>query len=80
VPVPGPVQARVTLADNIVSTHFWAEHASTTELINQHLTILENRYQEAGLTVGALKAHHGTAPDPVSPDKNLPHTLLDEKV
>ncbi len=76
----GPVQARVTLADNIVSTHFWAEHASTTELINQHLTILENRYQEVGLTVGALKAHHGTAPDPVSPDKNLPHTLLDEKV
>jgi len=35
----GPVQARVTLADNIVSTHFWAEHTSTTELINQHLTI-----------------------------------------
>ncbi|MCF6254847.1 MAG: flagellar hook-length control protein FliK [Gammaproteobacteria bacterium] len=76
----GSVQARVTFADNIVSTHFWAEHASTTELINQHLTILENRYQEVGLTVGALKAHHGTAPDPVSPDKNLPHTLLDEKV
>ncbi|MCF6337806.1 MAG: flagellar hook-length control protein FliK [Gammaproteobacteria bacterium] len=76
----GPIQARVTLADKIVSTRFWAEHISTAELINQHLSILENRYQEVGLTVGALKAHHGTAPDPVSPDENLPHTLLDEKV
>ncbi len=75
----GPVQARVTLADKTVSTRFWAEHASTTELINRHLSILENRYQEAGLTVGALKAHHGTAPDSVSPDENLPHALLDEK-
>jgi len=76
----GPVQARITLADKIVSTNFWAEHAYTTELINQHLTILQKRYQEVGLTVGPMKAHHGTAPDPVSPDENLPHILLDEKV
>ncbi len=76
----GPVQARITLADKTVSTHFWAEHAPTTALINQHLGILENRYQEVGLTVGTLKAHHGTAPDSASPDKNLPHILLDEKV
>ncbi len=75
----GPVQARITLADKIINTHFWAEHADTAGLINQHLTILQNRYQAVGLAVGALKAHHGTAPDPVSPDENLPHILLDEK-
>jgi len=76
----GPMQARITLADKTVNTRFWAEHAYTAELINQHLTILQNRYQEVGLTVGTLKAHHGTAPEPVSPDENLPHILLDEKV
>lgn len=76
----GPVQARITLANKIVSTHFWAEHTHTTALINQHIKILHDRYQEVGLTVGALKAHHGTAPDPVAPDANLPHILLDEKV
>jgi len=76
----GPVQARITLAGKTVSTHFWAEHVSTTKLIGQHLALLQKRYQEVGLTTGALKAHHGTAPEPVSPDANLPHILLDEKV
>ncbi|NOX92577.1 MAG: flagellar hook-length control protein FliK [Gammaproteobacteria bacterium] len=76
----GPVQVRITLVNKTVSTNFWSEHARTTELINQHLTILQNRYQEVGLTVGALKAHHGAAPEPVSPDANLPHILLDETV
>lgn len=76
----GPVQARITLADKIVNTHFWAENAHTTELINEHLKILHNRYHEVGLNVGALKAHHGTAPEPAAPDANLPHILLDEKI
>jgi hypothetical protein len=76
----GPVQARVTLVDKTVSTHFWAEHAQTTEFIHQHLSILQTRYREVGLNVGALNAHHGKAPEPVSPDANLPHILLDEEV
>lgn len=75
----GPVQARVTLVDKTVSTHFWAEHAQTTAFINQHLNILQTRYREVGLNVGTLNAHHGKAPDPVSPDANLPHILLDEE-
>lgn len=76
----GPVQARVTLADKTVSTHFWAEQAHTTEFIQQHLSILQSRYREVGLTVGTLDAHHGKAPDPVAPDAHMPHILLDEKV
>lgn len=75
----GPVQARITLVDKTVSTNFWAEHAHTTELIQQHLTILQHRYREVGFNVGTLQAHHGTAPEPVAPDVNLPHILLDEK-
>lgn len=75
----GPVQARISLIDKTVSTNFWATHAHTTELIHQHLTMLQQRYQEVGLKVGVLQAHHGTAPEPAAPDQNLPHILLDEK-
>lgn len=75
----GPVQARITLVDKTVSTNFWAEHAQTTELIEQHMNLLQHRYREVGLNVGTLQAHHGTAPEPAAPDANLPHILLDEK-
>ena len=76
----GPVQARVTLVDKTISTHFWAEQANTTDFIQQHLSILRERFQAVGITVGTLDAHHGKAPDPVAPDANMPHILLDEKV
>ncbi len=75
----GPIQVRIALKNKTVSTYFWAKNSDTTTLINQHLTILETCYRKVGLTVGALKVHHGTAPEPVSPDANLPHILLDEK-
>ncbi len=76
----GPVQARITLVNKTVSTNFWAEQAHTTELIQEHLNILQHRYREVGLSIGTLQAHHGMAPEPVAPDANLPHILLDEKV
>ncbi|HEC18805.1 MAG TPA: flagellar hook-length control protein FliK [Gammaproteobacteria bacterium] len=75
----GPLQARVSLAGTLVHTHFWAEHPQTTALIDEHLSLLQQRYREAGLSVGALKAHHGTAPEAAAPEENLPHILLDEK-
>jgi Flagellar hook-length control protein FliK len=75
----GPVEARVSLRDKTVSTNFWAEHAPTSELIKQHLEILQMRYREVGLTVGSINAHHGKAPEPVAADAHLPHILLDEK-
>ncbi|HEC07277.1 MAG TPA: flagellar hook-length control protein FliK [Thiolapillus brandeum] len=75
----GPLQARVSLAGTLVHTHFWAENPQTAALIDEHLNLLQQRYRAVGLTVGALKAHHGTAPEAAAPEENLPHILLDEK-
>jgi hypothetical protein len=73
----GPVQARVSLANDIINTTFWAENEKTTHLIQEHLQTLRNRYRETGLNIGALNAHSGRAPHPTPADANLPQVLLD---
>jgi hypothetical protein len=75
----GPVQARISFANNIINTSFWSESPQTTTFIQENLQILKQRYREVGLTVGTLNAHEGQAPTPTSADDYLRHTLLDEK-
>jgi len=75
----GPVQARISLANNIINTNFWSENADTTAFIHENLPILKRRYRDVGLTVGTLDAHEGQAPTPTSADDYLHHTLLDAK-
>jgi hypothetical protein len=75
----GPVQARVSLAGNIINTSFWTENPQATEFIQENLQTLKHRYHEVGLAVGTLNAHKGQAPMPTSADDYLHHTLLDEK-
>ena len=74
----GSIQARVSLANNIINTRFWSKNPLVTAFIQENLPILKNRYREVGLTIGTLKSHEGQAPTPTSADEYLHHTLLDE--
>jgi hypothetical protein len=60
----GPVQARVAVLGEQVSTTFWAEHAGTTQAFQTHLQTLSQNLQQAGLGVGDLVCHTGAAPQP----------------
>lgn len=75
----GPVQARISFANNIINTSFWSENGQATDFIRDNLPILKRRYGEVGLTVGTLHAREGKAPTPTSADDYVHDTLLDEK-
>lgn len=62
----GPVHARVTLQQHTVSTVFWAEHARTADLFEQHMAELQRKLADAGLTVGTLRCQTGTPPVPAA--------------
>ncbi|MDH5485129.1 MAG: flagellar hook-length control protein FliK [Gammaproteobacteria bacterium] len=47
----GPVQAKIHLIDNNVSTVFYAEETSTIELIKRNASLLEKAFNQAGLAV-----------------------------
>ncbi len=74
----GPIQVRVSLADEIINTSFWAENPKTKIFIHDNLQTLKSRYRELGLKVGTLNTHEGRAPAQTSADDFLHHTLLDE--
>lgn len=73
----GPIQVRVMLTNGTINTTFWSEKTQTTELINDHLDILHQRFEEVGLTVGVLESHKGQAPEIVTADSSQPDALLD---
>jgi len=60
----GPVQARVAVLDEQVSTTFWAEQDSTTQAFHSHLETLRQNLQQAGLGIGDLVCRTGQAPPP----------------
>lgn len=71
----GPVQARVAVLGEQVSTTFWAEHAGTTQAFQTHLQTLSSNLQQAGLGVGDLVCHTGQAPQaPTGPRAPLMDT------
>ena len=60
----GPVQARVAVLGEQVSTTFWAEQSSTTQAFDSHLETLRQNLQQAGLGIGELVCRTGQAPQP----------------
>ncbi len=75
-PALGPMQARLRLAGQRVSTRFWAERPATLPLLRQHLSELRETLLQTGLEVGELDCQAG--PMPASkPDAQ--ETLIREK-
>jgi hypothetical protein len=72
----GPVQARVQLSGEQVSTHFWTQREQTLPLLNSHLHELRQAMTAAGLDVGELKCRTGCMPAE-KPGDNQP--LISEK-
>ncbi len=74
----GPVQAKISLHDDEVSTMFVAEKADSAEQLNQRMSDLNQAFLDSGLNVGKLLARRGnTEPEPVTNATRSP--LLDEK-
>ena len=71
----GPVQARLALAGEEISSRFTAEHAETTRRIEQALPQLARAFSRAGFKVGSLSATRGSCDN--EPRPRFP--LLDEK-
>ena len=72
----GPLHAKLRLVENKVSSLFWAEREETTQLLNQHLANLSQRYHQAGLEATELHCFNGAPPDKSS---KMPHIVLDVK-
>ncbi len=72
----GPLHAKLRLVENKVSTLFWAEREETTQLLNQHIANLTQRYQQSGLEAAELQCFNG--PPPSAPSA-MPHIVLDVK-
>lgn len=78
IPPTGPVCARLSLAEDEISSHFTAEFADGAKRIEQLLPTLNEAFARAGLKVGKLSASQGIAV--TRPDQPLsPLPLLDER-
>ncbi|MCP3669895.1 MAG: flagellar hook-length control protein FliK [Gammaproteobacteria bacterium] len=74
----GPIQAKISLHDDEVSTMFVAEKADSAELLNRRMSDLNQAFLDSGLNVGKLLARRGNAePEPTINIIGSP--LLDEK-
>ncbi len=73
----GPVHAKLKLVENKISTLFWAERAETSQLFNQHLSDLVQRFQQSGLEADELHCFQGTPPGAAG--NTMPHIVLDVK-
>ncbi|MEJ2643512.1 MAG: flagellar hook-length control protein FliK [Gammaproteobacteria bacterium] len=76
-PALGPVQARVSIGGDRVSTQFWADRPATTALFERHLEDLRRQLRQAGLAVDHLSCRQGL-PAPARPATG--RALLDESV
>jgi hypothetical protein len=74
----GPVQARISLHDQEVSTMFLAEREGSAELLNSRMSDLNRSFTESGLEVGKLFARQGS-PEPEPTPGAATASLLDEK-
>lgn len=73
----GPMYARLQLQNGKISTIFWADALDTSTLINQNLTELAQRYQQAGLESSELRCYQGKPPATVN--NAIPRIVLDVK-
>ena len=71
----GPMYVRLNLANEKISTTFWAENPKTSEIINQHLDSLNQRYKQSGLEPESTQCFQGL---PItSKASNITHVVLD---
>jgi hypothetical protein len=63
----GPVQVRVVLHGEQVSTTFWSANAGTTAAFTRDLEALTAGLRSAGLDVGRILCHTGVPPHPRPP-------------
>lgn len=71
----GPVQAKLALLGNEISSHFTAEYTLTAERLKQALPTLAEAFGRSGLKVGSLSAGSGAIESPPRPQ----FPLLDER-
>lgn len=72
----GPVQARVHLTDNNISTMFRAENESTVKTISKQISLLDTAFRSIGFDVVSLDVTHGSITRPRDLPKNV--HILDE--
>ena len=58
----GPVDARITLRDDAVTTTFWAQSGSAAELIAKHVDELHEALSRCGLEPGVITICRGAKP------------------
>lgn len=77
----GPVRILLTLFGKKISTTFWSEDPKTTKIFEHNLEQLKENMDEAGLDIGNMHCHTGTAPSPSKQNETiqLDNILLDEK-
>jgi len=65
----GAIQAHIMLQGTKVSVNFWVENKSTSSLFSEHLNLLENQLNKAGLATGKLKCQCDKPPPPSKPQQ-----------
>jgi len=55
----GAVRAQISLVNDQISTHWWAEQQQTVDLFQQHMSTLQDRLSHVGLDVDKVKCQCG---------------------
>jgi len=55
----GPIRAQISLFNERISTHWWAEQPNTVELFQLHMEALQNRLSQVGLEVDKVRCQQG---------------------
>ena len=81
----GAIRAQISLVNDHISTHWWAEQQQTVDLFQQHMSTLQDRLSHVGLDVDKVQCQCGvpkvSGEDEVKPQKILYTDInLDEKV
>lgn len=72
----GPLQAKISLQDNKVQAHFKSSDPLQQQLIEEHLDILRDKLNTAGLLVEKLICTQGLVEQS---DPEIPQSLIDEE-
>ncbi len=72
----GTIYCKIVCLDQVVSTRFWSESATTAEKISRFLDVLKQQLEDKGLTTGMMTAEQGK-PETQAPFP--PSQLLNEK-
>jgi len=77
-PNMGPVATRLTLQDDIISSHFTAQHLESAQKLDRAMPVLTQAFLRAGLKPGPMTACQGDVIREDQPARS-PKPLLDEK-